>query len=183
LIRSKAKQLITIPDTIIDAICRRGIESLNSLTAISNNAGASGPGGLSLITRSGQVNRLIISYLGGNKHLEDKYLAGDIAIELCPQGTLAERIRCGGAGIPAFFTPTGVSTAVRTGDIPVRIGRNQAGRPIVVERGMPRETRVFGGKVYVMETALKGDVAILRAWKVDEDGNCQFRYVMTLVES
>ena len=81
---------------------------MHSLTAVSNNAGASGPGGLSLLTRSGQVNRLILSYLGNNKPLEQKYLAGNIAIELCPQGTLAERLRAAGAGIPAFYTPTGV---------------------------------------------------------------------------
>jgi 3-oxoacid CoA-transferase len=96
-------------DTIIGAIERRGIDSLHSLTGVSNNAGASGPGGLSPLTRSGQMDRLILSYLGANKLLEKKYLTGDISIELCPQGTLAERIRAGGAGIPAFYTPTGVS--------------------------------------------------------------------------
>jgi 3-oxoacid CoA-transferase len=86
---------------------RRGIDSLHSLTAVSNNAGASGEGGLSPLTRSGQIDRCILSYLGNNKLLEKKYLEGHIAIELCPQGTLAERLRAGGAGIPAFFTPTG----------------------------------------------------------------------------
>ena len=97
-------------ETLIGAIHRRGVESLHSLTAVSNNAGASGPGGLSPLTRSGQVNRLILSYLGNNKPLEQKYLSGNIAIELCPQGTLAERLRAAGAGIPAFYTPTGVCT-------------------------------------------------------------------------
>lgn len=96
-------------DTIIQAIERRGIDAINSLTAVSNNAGAVGGGGLSPLLASGQVDRLILSYLGGNKALENKYLTGEIAIELCPQGTIAERIRAGGAGIPAFFTPTGVS--------------------------------------------------------------------------
>jgi 3-oxoacid CoA-transferase len=95
-------------ETLIDAIEKRGVDSLHSLTAVSNNAGASGFG-LSKLTRSGQVDRLIISFLGNNKQLEQKYLSGNIAIELCPQGTLAERIRAAGAGIPAFFTPTGVS--------------------------------------------------------------------------
>jgi 3-oxoacid CoA-transferase len=99
-----------IVDTLIGAIHRRGVESLHSLTAVSNNAGASGPGGLSVITRSGQVDRLILSYLGNNKALEQKYLTGNVAIELCPQGTLAERLRAAGAGVPAFFTPTGVCT-------------------------------------------------------------------------
>ena len=93
-------------ETLIEALQRRGADSLHSLTAVSNNAGAEGKG-LGLLTRGGQVNRLILSYLGGNKSLEKKYLRGDIAIELCPQGTLAERLRAAGAGIPAFYTPTG----------------------------------------------------------------------------
>lgn len=95
-------------ETIIHAIHKRGVDSLNNLTAVSNNAGASGDGGLSPLTRSGQITRCILSYLGSNKRLEQKYLEGNIAIELCPQGTLAERIRAGGSGIPAFYTPTGV---------------------------------------------------------------------------
>jgi 3-oxoacid CoA-transferase len=86
---------------------RRGPSSLHSLTAVSNNAGSEGKGGLSILTKTGQIDKLILSYLGNNKILEKKYLTGEIAIELCPQGTLAERIRAGGAGIPAFFTPTG----------------------------------------------------------------------------
>lgn len=86
---------------------RRGRESLHSLKAVSNNAGLAGKGGLALLTESGQIDRLTISYLGNNKVLEKQYLNGDIAIELTPQGTIAERLRAGGAGIPAFFTPTG----------------------------------------------------------------------------
>lgn len=96
-------------ETIIEALHRRGPESLHSLTAVSNNAGASIPGGLGALTQSGQVERLILSFIGSNKVLEKKYLEGKIAIELCPQGTIAERLRAGGAGIPAFYTPTGVS--------------------------------------------------------------------------
>lgn len=87
---------------------RRGKDQLHSLTAVSNNAGSAGKGGLSTLSHNGQLDRLILSYLGNNKALEKKYLSGNIAIELCPQGTLAERLRAGGAGIPAFFTPTGV---------------------------------------------------------------------------
>lgn len=101
--------LISNTETIIEALERRGPESLHSLTAVSNNAGASIPGGLGALTQSGQVNRLILSFIGSNKVLEKKYLEGKIAIELCPQGTIAERLRAGGAGIPAFYTPTGVS--------------------------------------------------------------------------
>lgn len=93
-------------ETLIGALHRRGPESLHSLTAISNNTGVEGKGGLSALATAGQVNRLICSFLGNNKVLEKKYLNGELAVELCPQGTLAERIRAGGAGIPAFFTPT-----------------------------------------------------------------------------
>lgn len=95
-------------ETLINAMSRRGADELHSLTAVSNNAGAAGKGGLSTLSQNGQLNRLILSFLGNNKALEKKYLSGKIAIELCPQGTLAERLRAGGAGIPAFFTPTGV---------------------------------------------------------------------------
>lgn len=94
---------------------RRGADQLHSLTAVSNNAGAAGKGGLSTLSQNGQIDRLILSYLGNNKALEKKYLSGNIGIELCPQGTLAERLRAGGAGIPAFFTPTGVRKLRRVG--------------------------------------------------------------------
>ncbi|KAL3470895.1 hypothetical protein BJX99DRAFT_250880 [Aspergillus californicus] len=164
--------LCGVADTIISAIGRRGPDDIHTLTAVSNNAGAPGKGGLSTLTHSGQVNRLIISYLGNNKALEKKYLTGNIAIELCPQGTLAERLRAGGAGIPAFYTPTGAHTFVQDGKIPVRL--DLSGK--VLEHGKARETRVFNNKKYLMETALTGDVAILRAWKADEAGNCVFRY-------
>lgn len=99
-----------IAETLIEALHRRGVESLHSLTAVSNNAGSEGKGGLSILTKAGQVNNLVLSYLGNNKILEKKYLTGKLAIELCPQGSLAERLRAGGAGIPAFYTPTGAST-------------------------------------------------------------------------
>ncbi|KAA8649252.1 3-oxoacid CoA-transferase [Aspergillus tanneri] len=200
--------LCGVAETLISAMHRRGAENLHSLTAVSNNAGAAGKGGLSTLTDAGQVSQLILSYLGNNKALEKKYLAGNIAIELCPQGTLAERIRAGGAGIPAFFTPTGarefplflfsplaiylppsallswifgfliyvsvniIDTLLQEGEIPVCL--DEFGK--VLEHGKPRETRVFNGKTYLMETALTGDVAIIRAWKADETGNCVFRY-------
>lgn len=163
--------LCGVAETLITAIAGRGPESLNNLTAVSNNAGANGKG-LACIAESGQVSKMIMSFLGANKILEKKYLTGEISIELCPQGTLAERIRCGGAGVPAFFTPTGVNTKIQTGEIPVRLG--EGGK--VLESGTPRETREFNGKTYLMETALTGDVAIVRAHTVDEAGNCRFRY-------
>ena len=158
--------------TLIEALRRRGPDSLHSLTAVSNNAGAEGRGGLALLTENGQVDRMIMSFLGSNKKLERQYLTGKIAVELCPQGTLAERIRAAGSGIPAFFTPTGGNTLVQQGAIPVRFDADGN----VAEYGKPRETRIFGGRPFLMETALQGDVAILRAWKVDKAGNCVFRY-------
>ncbi|GAB7362772.1 hypothetical protein MBLNU230_g3076t1 [Neophaeotheca triangularis] len=158
-------------ETILGAMHKRGPESLHSLTAVSNNAGTAIGGGLSPLIEAGQVNRAICSFIGGNKALEARYLSGKIAIELTPQGTLAEKLRCGGAGIPAFYTPTGVDTFIQSGQIPARLNKND-----VLEAGKPRETRIFDGRVYNMETAIKGDVAVLRAWKVDQDGNCKFRY-------
>ncbi|KAJ5343563.1 hypothetical protein MYU51_021667 [Penicillium brevicompactum] len=164
--------LCGVAETLINAMHRRGADQLHSLTAVSNNAGAAGKGGLSTLSQNGQINRLVLSYLGNNKALEKKYLTGNIAIELCPQGTLAERLRAGGAGIPAFFTPTGAHTFIQEGKIPVRM--DESGN--VLESGKPRETREFDGKTHLMEEALTGDVAILRAWKADEAGNCVFRY-------
>ncbi|UKZ58069.1 hypothetical protein TrVGV298_011934 [Trichoderma virens] len=151
--------LCGIAETLIQALHRRGSKSLHSLTAVSNNAGLEGRGGLSSLTESGQISNLILSYTGGNKVLEKGYLEGKLAVELCPQGTLAERLRAAGAGIPAFYTPTGAHTLLQDGEIP----------------GHRRETRDFDGKKYLMETALSGDVAIVRAWKADTTGNCVFR--------
>lgn len=164
--------LCGVAETLITALHRRGRDSLHSLTAVSNNAGVEGKGGLSTLTKEGQVDRLVLSYLGSNKVLERKYLTGEIAIELCPQGTLAERIRCAGSGIPAFFTATGAHSLLQEGKIPHRLDASGG----VLEPGRRRETRVFDGKTYLMETALGGDVAILRAWKADKAGNCVFRY-------
>ncbi|KAH8902837.1 coenzyme A transferase [Coniochaeta sp. PMI_546] len=172
VILSSGFGLCGVAETIITALHKRGPDDLHSLTCVSNNAGVEGKGGLAPLVAAGQVDRLVLSFLGSNKMLEKKYLNGDIAVELCPQGSLAERIRCAGAGIPAFFTPTGVNSLVQTGDIPVRMG--PGGK--VLERGSKRETREFGGRTFMMETALPGDVAILRASKADKAGNCTFRY-------
>lgn len=136
---------------------------------MSNNAGANDKG-LALLTKDGRVTRMMLSYLGANKELERQYLSGEIALELCPQGTLAEKLRAAGAGIPAFYTATGGQTFIETGEIPTRFTPEG-----VLEEGKAKETRIFNGKSYIMETALPGDVAILRAWKVDEAGNCVFK--------
>lgn len=165
--------LCGVAQTIIEAIRKAG---LKDLTAVSNNAGL-GNHGLAALTQDGQVSKMICSYLGGNKELEKQYLTGKIAIELCPQGTLAERIRAGGAGIPAFYTATGVKTYIQSGQIPIRQqpADDGSGKATILEPGRPRETRIFDNKEFLMETAITGDVAILRAHKVDEAGNCQLR--------
>lgn len=154
------------PDTLIGAIARR--KDVRNLTAVSNNAGA-GENGLGKLLHSGQISKMVASYIGGNKHFESMYLKGEIELELVPQGTLVERMRAQAAGIPAFYTPTGASTAVEKGEISLRLGPDP-------KPGIKKEVRDFNGRRHVMETALGGDVAFFRAWKVDEVGNCVFRY-------
>lgn len=145
---------------------------------------------------------MISSYIGGNKvsrrapanprklfsadprsflvvarqHFEAMYLSGKIALELTPQGTLAERCRAGGAGIPAFYTPSGYGTAVQTGEIPVKYKEGSADFEVEI-KAKPREVREFGGRSYIMEEAIRGDYALVKVWKADEYGNCVFRCV------
>jgi 3-oxoacid CoA-transferase subunit A len=141
--------LCGIPEALIAALRDSGV---TGLTAISNNAGVDGFGlGQLLATR--QIRKMISSYVGENKEFERQYLGGELELEFNPQGTLAERLRAGGAGIPAFFTATGYGTIVAEG----------------------KETRAFDGKHYVMETALVADVALVKAWKADRAGNLVFR--------
>jgi 3-oxoacid CoA-transferase subunit A len=141
--------LCGIPETLIEALRDSGVKDL---TVISNNAGVDGFGlGVLLTTR--QIRKMISSYVGENKEFERQYLSGELELEFNPQGTLAERLRAGGAGIPAFFTRTGYGTIVSEG----------------------KETREFDGHQYVMETALKADVSLVKAWKADAAGNLVFR--------
>ena len=141
--------LCGIPETLIHAIRDAGVKQL---TVISNNAGIDGVGlGLLLDTR--QIRKMISSYVGENKTFAKQYLAGDLELEFNPQGTLAERIRAGGAGIPAFFTKTGVGTIIAEG----------------------KEVREFDGESYVMERGLTADLAIVHAWKGDTEGNLVYR--------
>jgi len=141
--------LCGIPEALIAALRDSGV---GGLTVISNNAGVDGFGlGQLLATR--QIRKMISSYVGENKEFERQFLAGELELEFNPQGTLAERLRAGGAGIPAFFTATGYGTVVAEG----------------------KETREFDGRHYVMETALRADVALVKAWKADEAGNLVFR--------
>ena len=125
---------------------------VTGLTAISNNAGVDGFG-LGQLLNTRQIRKMISSYVGENKEFERQYLSGELELEFNPQGTLAERLRAGGAGIPAFFTATGYGTIVAEG----------------------KETREFDGKHYVLETALKADVSLVKAWKADKAGNLVFR--------
>ncbi|KAJ6171756.1 Succinyl-CoA:3-ketoacid coenzyme A transferase 1 [Penicillium chermesinum] len=148
-----------VPDTLINAV--RANPSITGLTAVSNNAGVDGSG-LGLLLQSKQIKKMIASYVGENKTFERMYLTG----------TLAERCRSGGAGIPAFYTPAAFGTVVQTGDLPLR--HNSDGT--VQLYSQPRDVKVFDGKSYVMEEAIKGDYAFVKAWKADKLGNCQFRY-------
>jgi len=141
--------LCGIPEHLIAALRDSGAKGL---TVISNNAGVDGFG-LGQLLETRQIAKMISSYVGENKEFERQYLAGELQLEFNPQGTLAERIRAGGAGIPAFFTATGVGTLVAEG----------------------KEVRNFDGRDYVMETGLVADLAIVKAWKADGRGNLQFR--------
>ncbi|HWE99512.1 MAG TPA: CoA transferase subunit A [Caulobacteraceae bacterium] len=141
--------LCGIPENLIAALRDSGVKAL---TVISNNCGVDGFG-LGVLLETGQIRKMISSYVGENKLFERLYLDGKLELEFNPQGTLAERIRAGGAGIPAFFTKTGVGTLVAEG----------------------KEVREFDGEAYVMERALTADLAIVKAWKADEAGNLLFR--------
>ena len=137
--------LCGVAESLIEAVRRSGAKDL---TVISNNAGVDGIG-LGVLLENGQIRKMISSYVGENKTFANLYLSGNLELEFNPQGTLAERIRAGGAGIPAFFTRTGVGTLVAEG----------------------KEIRDFNGEAYVMETGLVADIALVHAWKSDTEGN------------
>ena len=141
--------LCGIPEALIAALRDTGVKNL---TAISNNAGVDGFGlGQLLATR--QIKKMIASYVGENKEFERQYLAGELELEFTPQGTLAEKLRSGGCGIPAFYTKTGVGTLIAQG----------------------KETKVFNGQTYLMEPTLTADIALVKAWKADTEGNLIYR--------
>ncbi|KIY43574.1 succinyl-CoA:3-ketoacid-coenzyme A transferase [Fistulina hepatica ATCC 64428] len=164
--------LTRLVDTLLGALAKR--KDVTCLTGISNNAGAA-DAGLGKLLNTEQLDKVIASYPGGNKKFESMYLQGQISLELVPQGTLAERLRSHAAGIPAFYTPTGASTAIETGMIPQRYNPGGMSTGVKIE-GIKKEAREINGRRYVLETAIPGDVAFVRAWKVDEVGNCVFRY-------
>jgi 3-oxoacid CoA-transferase subunit A len=141
--------LCGIPERLIDAIRDSGVKDL---TFVSNNAGIDNEG-LGKLLRTRQIRKMISSYVGENKEFERQYLAGELEVEFCPQGTLAERCRAGGAGIPGFYTKTGVGTIVADG----------------------KETKEFDGEEYVLERGIRADLSIIKGWKADEAGNLVFR--------
>ena len=141
--------LCGIPERLIDAIQAAGVKDL---TIASNNAGIDNEG-LGKLLRSRQVKKMISSYVGENKEFERQFLSGELEVEFCPQGTLAERCRAGGAGIPGFYTKTGVGTQVAEG----------------------KEVKTFDGQDYILELGIRADVSIIKGWKADETGNLIFR--------
>jgi 3-oxoacid CoA-transferase subunit A len=141
--------LCGIPERLIDAIVASGV---TGLTVASNNAGIDGEG-LGKLLRTRQIRKMISSYVGENKEFERQYLAGELEVEFSPQGTLAERMRAGGAGIPGFYTKTGVGTKVAEG----------------------KDTKSFDGQDYILERGIFADLSIVKAWKADESGNLVFR--------
>ena len=149
LIASGGFGLCGIPERLIDAIVASGVKGL---TVASNNAGIDGEG-LGKLLRTRQIRKMMASYVGENKEFERQYLAGELEVEFCPQGTLAERMRAGGAGIPGFYTKTGVGTQVADG----------------------KEVKSFDGQDYILERGIFADLAIVKAWKADESGNLVFR--------
>ncbi|MBK8272086.1 MAG: CoA transferase subunit A [Sphingomonadales bacterium] len=149
LIASGGFGLCGIPERLIDAIAESGVQGL---TIASNNAGIDGEG-LGKLLRTRQIRKMISSYVGENKEFERQFLAGELEVEFCPQGTLAERMRAGGAGIPGFYTKTGVGTVIADG----------------------KEVKSFDGQDYILERGIFADLAIVKAWKADATGNLVFR--------
>ncbi|WP_421838794.1 CoA transferase subunit A [Novosphingobium sp.] len=141
--------LCGIPERLIDAVRDSGVKDL---TFASNNAGIDNEG-IGMLLRTRQVKKMIASYVGENKEFERQYLSGELEVEFCPQGTLAERMRAGGAGIPGFYTKTGVGTLVAEG----------------------KEVKTFRGEDYILEEGIFADLALVKAWKADETGNVVFR--------
>ncbi len=159
--------LCGIPEHCIAALRELGTKNL---TVVSNNCGVD-DFGLGVLLRNKQIAKMISSYVGENKEFERQYLSGELEVELCPQGTLAERVRAGGAGVAAFFTPTGAGTAVSDGGLPLKYGA----KGDVIKASAPKETREFNGKLHVLEPAITGDYAIVKAWKGDRYGNLVYR--------
>ena len=158
--------LAGIPWFLIDALLEQGARDL---TIVSNNCGVDG-GGLGLLLEAHRISRVIASYVGENKEFARQYLSGELTVELTPQGTLAERMRAGGSGIGAFFTPTGVGTMVADGGLPWRYRPDGS----VALASPPKEVRPFGGRQMLLEESIVTDYALVRAAVADKAGNCVF---------
>ncbi len=156
-----------IPNVLIQALYDSGATGLG---VVSNNCGVDG-GGLGVLLAAGRIARVTASYIGDNKEFARQYLAGELEVELTPQGSLAERLRAGGSGIPAFYTPAGVGTPVAEGGLPLR--HNPDGSIAVASP--PKEVREFDGRPYVLERGIRTDFALVRAAKGDRHGNLVFR--------
>jgi 3-oxoacid CoA-transferase subunit A len=159
--------LCGVPSVLIEALLESGASDLE---AVSNNCGVD-EWGLGRLLMARRLRRMVSSYVGENKEFARQYLSGELEVELTPQGTLAERMRAGGSGIPAFFTATGVGTQVADGGLPWKY--DDAGN--VVVSSPPKEVREFGGRRFVMETAIVADFGLVRAWKGDRHGNLIYR--------
>ncbi|TKA09317.1 CoA transferase subunit A [Actinacidiphila oryziradicis] len=158
--------LCGIPSTLIAALAEAGTAGLR---VVSNNCGVD-DWGLGLLLRAGRIARMTSSYVGENKEFARQYLSGELEVELTPQGTLAERLRAGGAGIPAFFTPAGVGTQVEEGGLPWRYASDGS----IAHASPPKEVREFGGRRYLLEEAITADFALVRAEVADRHGNAVF---------
>ncbi|KAK2578221.1 hypothetical protein KPH14_009766 [Odynerus spinipes] len=159
--------LCGIPENLILALLKKGTKQL---TVVSNNAGVE-DAGLGKLLKEHRIKRMIASYVGENPEFERQYLSGQLEVELTPQGTLAERMRAGGAGIPAFYTPTAFGTIVQEGNVVIKYDKD--GKAEI--SGEARSTNQFNGRNYVLETAITGDFALVKAWKADPAGNLVFR--------
>eukprot|EP00331_Platyophrya_macrostoma_P005181 CAMPEP_0176424898 /NCGR_PEP_ID=MMETSP0127-20121128/11094_1 /TAXON_ID=938130 /ORGANISM="Platyophrya macrostoma, Strain WH" /LENGTH=240 /DNA_ID=CAMNT_0017806009 /DNA_START=112 /DNA_END=830 /DNA_ORIENTATION=+ len=155
------------PFSVIQDLQKQGA---SGLTVYSNNAGVD-DWGLGILLRSHQVKRIVASYVGENKEFERQYLHGELEVEFSPQGTLAERMRAGGAGVPAFYTATGYGTAIQEGGFPVKFNKDGT----VAIASEPKETRQFNGRWNILEKGIFADFSIIKAWKADKSGNCVFR--------
>jgi 3-oxoacid CoA-transferase/3-oxoacid CoA-transferase subunit A len=160
--------LCGIPETCIRALRELGTKNL---TVVSNNCGVD-DFGLGILLANKQIVRMVSSYVGENKEFERQYLSGELEVELTPQGTLAERLRAGGAGVVAFYTPTGAGTAISDGGLPIKYAPDGS----VAKYSAKKETREFDGRLYVLEPAIRGDFAIVKAWKGDRFGNLVYRH-------
>jgi len=160
--------LCGIPERAILALRELGTRRL---TVVSNNCGVD-DFGLGLLLKNRQIAKMVSSYVGENKEFERQYLCGELDLELTPQGTLAERLRAGGAGIAAFYTPTGAGTAIADGGLAIRYAADGT----VAQLSAKKETRTFGGRSYVLEEGIVGDYALVKAWKGDRFGNLVYRH-------